>query len=413
MTARPRLLVLSSTFPRWPGDPEPGFVFELARHLTHRFEVTVLAPHAPGSLRHEEMDAVKVMRFRYAPGHWEQLASHGGGILGRLRANPLHALLIPPFLLAGAWSLGQLLRREHFDLVHAHWLIPQGATALAVMALTNRRLPLVSTSHGGDIYGLRGTIAERIMGHVLRRSSKITVVSRAMKERALALGADADRLEVLPMGVDLIRRFVPDDALGRESEELLFVGRLVEKKGLAVLLDALPAVARHHPGVRLRVAGDGPLRQSLEQRARALGIAHRVDFLGMISQTKLPALYRRATLLVAPFVVASGGDQEGLGLVTAEAMGCGCPVLASDLPAVRDLICDGQTGCLTPSGDPLALERHLVALLDDAGRRAALAAEARRQVLERFDWQSIAARYGDLLETARTGAWDPGGPGHG
>ena len=401
MTAamRPRLLVLSSTFPRWLNDPEPGFVFELARRLTDRFDVTVLAPHAPGSLTHEVMDAVRVRRFRYAPARWEQLATYGGGILSRLKANPLNGLLLPPFLLGALWALMLLLRRERFAVIHAHWLIPQGALALAALALTRRRIPVVCTSHGGDLYGLQGKALESIMGAVMRHSDHITVVSRAMRQRALALGADTAKLSVLPMGVDLQQRFSPDPTSIRTSHELLFVGRLVEKKGFAILLKALPRIVQRNPGVSLTIAGDGPLREALEQQARTFGLSERVAFVGMTRQQQLPEIYRRAVLMVAPFVVASGGDQEGLGLVIVEAMGCGCPVIASDLPAVADVIHDGETGILVPSGSPEALADQISALLNDPDKRANLASAARNDVLARFDWSSIAARYSVVLSS--------------
>lgn len=397
---RPRLLVLSSTFPRWLDDPEPAFVFELARRLTDRFEITVLAPHAPGSRTQEVMDGVRVIRYRYAPARWEQLATQGGGILNRVKSNPLNALLIPALLIAQFWALVRLVRREPFKVIHAHWIIPQAALARAVIALTGRRIALVCTSHGGDLSGLRGKVLESIMGTVMRQADQVTVVSRALHDRALRLGAHADKTAVLPMGVDLITRFAPDSTHPRTSHQLLFVGRLVEKKGLVFLLDALPRVISQHPDVELFIAGDGPLRKALERHAQQLGLSERVTFLGMQQQQQLPALYRRAALLVAPFVVASGGDQEGLGLVLVEAMGCGCPVIASELPAVLDVIQPGKTGTLVPSAQADALAAQINALLSDAEKRAKLASAARADVLIRFDWSIIAARYGDLLARA-------------
>lgn len=397
---RPRLLVLSSTFPRWLDDSEPAFVFELARRLSHRLDITVLAPHAPGSRTQEVMDGLRVIRYRYAPARWEQLATHGGGILNRVKANPLNALLIPALLIAQSWALVRLVRREPFKVIHAHWIIPQAALARAVIALTGRRIALVCTSHGGDLYGLRGKVLESIMGRVMQQADHVTVVSRAMRQRALSLGAESGKTSVLPMGVDLTTRFSPDPTHRRASNQLLFVGRLVEKKGLVVLLDALPGVISQHPDTKLLIAGDGPLRKALEQHTHRLSITRYVTFLGMQQQQQLPALYRQSVLLVAPFVVASGGDQEGLGLVLVEAMGCGCPVIAAELPAVLDVIQPGKTGMLVPSGHPEALAAQINALLSNPDKRAELASAARADVLTRFDWSMIAARYGDLLGRA-------------
>ncbi|HNI66344.1 MAG TPA: hypothetical protein PLK97_11435, partial [Pseudomonadales bacterium] len=113
---RPAILVLSSTFPRWPGDHEPPFVLELSRRLAERFDVWLLAPHAPGARRQEQMAGIEVERFRYAPDRLEQLA-YQGGILARLKQQPWRWLLVPLFITAQWWALHRLLRRQHFDAI--------------------------------------------------------------------------------------------------------------------------------------------------------------------------------------------------------------------------------------------------------------------------------------------------------
>ena len=116
---RPRLLVLASTYPRWAGDSEPGFVHELSRRLADRFEVAVSCPHAPGALPQESMDGVEVHRYRYAPARWESLA-YEGGIVTNLRRHPWKWLLLPGFFLAQAWSAWRLVARFRPHVVHAH-----------------------------------------------------------------------------------------------------------------------------------------------------------------------------------------------------------------------------------------------------------------------------------------------------
>lgn len=396
-SGKPRLLVLTSTFPRWRDDPEPAFVHELARRLTGHFDVTVLAPRAPGSQRLERMDSLRVVRFPYFVQRWENLATHGGGILSRLRVNRWNYLLVPPFLLGQLWALIRLLRRERFDMIHAHWIIPQGLIAVLGRVLSRRAIPLVCTSHGGDLYALRGKLLQGLKCRIIERSRKLTVVSSAMRNHVVGMGIPPDKVDVISMGVDLQQRFTPDPAVERNQHELLFVGRLVEKKGLRVLLEAMPDILAEHSGTRLTVAGSGPLESALRQQAQRLGIADRIEFLGMISQTELPDLYRRATLFVAPFLVAESGDQEGLGLVMVEALGCGCPVIASDLPAVRDVIRDGESGLLVTPGAPQALASAIIRLLDAPEQRRMLADQGRLHCSERFDWSTVAERYGPLL----------------
>lgn len=401
--AKPRLLVLTSTFPRWLDDSEPPFVFELSRRLTDAFEVTVLAPRAPGSLRNETMAELCVIRFPYFFRRWESLATYGGGILNRLRANRLSYLLVPLFLAGQLWALVRLLRRESFDVIHAHWIIPQGLVAVVARWLAQRSMPLVCTSHGGDLFALRGRLLQRLKRWVIDRCQVLTVVSSAMQAAVVAMGVDPGKVEVISMGVDLRYRFTPDPGVTRNSHELVFVGRLVEKKGLRVLLEAMPAVLARHPEVRLTVAGSGPLERDLRRQARALGITDRVDFLGMVAQSELPALYRRATLFVAPFRVARSGDQEGLGLVLVEALGCGCPVIASDLPAVREVIVDQRFGLLVDALDSVVLAAAVDRLLADPALRERLGTDGRDHVLRWFDWTTISARYAGLLRNISEG----------
>ncbi|MCF7996275.1 MAG: glycosyltransferase [Chromatiaceae bacterium] len=396
--SKPRLLVLTSTFPRWRNDPEPPFVHELSRRLVEPFEITILAPRAPGSLERETMDGLRVVRFPYFIRRWENLATHGGGILNRLRKNRWNYLLVPLFLLGQSWALIRLLRRERFDVIHAHWLIPQGLVAVVARWLSRRPIPLVCTSHGGDLFGLRGGLMRALKRRVMNASARVTVVSAAMRDEVLSMGIAPEQVEIIPMGVDLRHRFTPDPRIKRGEYALLFVGRLVEKKGLHLLLQALPRVLANYPGTRLTIAGDGPLEPELRRLIDTLDIREQVDFLGMVSQSELPDLYRRATLFVAPFVVAENGDQEGLGLVLVEAAGCGCPLICGGVAAVKDVIEDGETGVLVKPGDGTALSEAIIDLLADPDRqRQLVATNARQHCLRAFDWTSIAERYATML----------------
>ncbi len=154
----PRVLVLTSTFPRWQNDPEPAFVYELSRRLTGKYKVTVLAPRSPGAKDQETMSGMRIKRFGYFFRPLENLATHSGGIMGRLRTNFLNYLLIPLFFLGQVWALARLLSSERFDFIHAHWIIPQGLMAVMALALTRKQIPLICTSHGGDMYALQGEI---------------------------------------------------------------------------------------------------------------------------------------------------------------------------------------------------------------------------------------------------------------
>ena len=396
---RKKALILTSTLPRWRNDTEPRFVEYLAHELGRHFEVMVLAPRCPGAARDEILEydsrSIRVHRFRYFLAPFETLA-YEGGILARLRHNPLRLLLVPLFLAAQLVSIRKLHRAHGFDAIHAHWIIPQGLVAAILKSLSSLSPPLMVTAHGGDLFALRGPITTRLKRWVLGKAAHVTVVSEAMRSPAMQLGCADDKVTVQSMGVDLRTTFTPGERTA-VREGLICVGRLVEKKGVRYLIEAMSRLVDHHPGLQLVIVGDGPLRGDLEDLARRHRLAQNVRFVGSIPNSQVPAYLQQALIAVMPSVVAASGDQEGLGLVAIEAMGCGCAVVASDLAAVRDTIIDGETGLMATPADPSDLAAKIASLLDDDARRAALADHGRRHGLENFDWHNVGDRYAELI----------------
>jgi len=391
------ILVLTSTFPRWVDDVEPPFVYELCRRLTDEFNVHVLAPHATGAETEEKLAGIQVTRYRYFFPRWESLA-YNGGILANLKQNPLRFGLIPFFVLLQLWALLKLIQRHHYDCIHAHWLIPQGFIALIACWFIRSAPPLVTTSHGGDLFGLKGVVFNRLKRRVAKQSAAVTVVSRIMSDMLRALTVEDKKIHVIPMGVDLSERFIPS-AKRRDGEVMLFVGRLVEKKGLAYLIDALPSILTRHSSAKLKIVGEGQEREALENRVTHLKVNRHVEFLGAAANESLPAIYRASDVVVFPSVVAGDGDREGFGLVLVEALGCECATVVTDLPAMRDIVSDGQNALVVPQKDSSQLAQKIVDLLDDPQLRRRLGKAGREYVLQRFDWRIIAKQYTDLLHS--------------
>jgi glycosyltransferase involved in cell wall biosynthesis len=391
VSIKKRVLVLTSTFPRWQGDSEPPFVFELSRRLADRFDIMVLAPHAPGAKRSENIGNLEVHRFRYFFTPWQSLAYHGG-IMANLKQNRLRYLLIPLFLLSEFVSLVLLLRKHRVDVIHAHWLIPQGLVAIVARALFKGVKPaILCTSHGTDMFGLTGTLFKWLQKKIIAKVDKLTVVSTALRVHAISL-VNRDDIEVIPMGIDLTGIFTPPVFSGRNSNELLFVGRLVEQKGLQYLIQAMPEILRNYPQVTLTIAGDGPEREYLRRLADVSRVGEHVQFLGAVENAALKELYRRAAMFVSPSLA------EGFGLVFVEALGCACPVVATGLPAIRDVVIDGVTGltCQRKNGADLAAK--VCFLFEHPELREKLGSVGRLHVQERFDWATISHRYAALID---------------
>jgi glycosyltransferase involved in cell wall biosynthesis len=394
---KPGLLVLASTYPRWRDDPEPGFVHELCKRLADRFEVTALVPDAPGADADGPLDGVDVVRYRYAPRRLQTLVNDGG-IANNLRRARWKWLLLPGFVLGQYLAARRLLATGRFAAIHAHWLVPQGLVARAIARRSS--IPYVVTSHGGDLFGLRGRAMTALKRKVAAQASAMTVVSSAMRGEAARIGLQPPRIEVLPMGVDFTTRFVADPGIARERDRLLFVGRLVPKKGLRHLLDAMPAVLARRPHTVLDIIGFGPEAPALREQAARLGIASQVRFLGALPQHELPAHFRRASVFVAPFVRDPSGDQEGLPVALMEAIGCGCPVIAGSVPGLQDLLgAHLSEVCVAPE-DGERLAAMILDALENPQAAAARAALIRETAAAQVDWERIAAGYAAVIQAS-------------
>jgi glycosyltransferase involved in cell wall biosynthesis len=305
----------------------------------------------------------------------------------------------PPLL---RWLAG-----ERVDLVHAHF----GMDAVYAIPLAAKlRVPLVTTFHGVDATASRRALAASrrlawIM-YLLKRSelrekgARFLCVSRFLEERVLALGFPRERVRVHYTGIDTAAFAPPRER--PQGGPVLHVARLVEKKGTEDLLEAVSRLrGRHAP--ELVVIGDGPLRGRLEARARALGVAERVRFLGFRPQSVVREWLGRAALFCLPSRTARSGDAEGLGQVTLEAQAMEVPVVATRHGPLPEAVIDGATGILVPERDPDALAGALAEILDSPAAAAAMGRRGREHVLENFDAAVQGERLAELYRGVLAG----------
>ncbi len=395
---RPRLLVLTSTLPRWLEDPEPRFVLDLACAISHRFETVILAPMAPGSKVRELMRGIDIRRFRYAPFRsWECLAAPGA-IMPNLRGNPWLGLLIPTFFLGQLLAVIKLLRQEKFDAVHCHWIIPQGLVFRMTSLFVNVP-PWLLTCHGADAFTLNTLPMRVIKRWILRAAGAITVVSR---EIGNFLAEEVNhkpwrRGHHIPMGVDLALFQPLSGPKQSKVPIILYVGRLSEKKGIEYLFRALAVEPLCQRNLQVRIVGNGPLRVPLEQLTHALGIADKVLFVGSLPHHKLTAEFGGATIFCAPSVVAKSGDREGTPTVLLEAAAAGLPIIASDIGGCGDVVESGHSGWLVAPGDSHAIGAAIVEALDVPGKAIEMASGVRKKV-EGFSWSQIGRRYAEVID---------------
>lgn len=388
---RGRILFVTSSFPRWHGDAVTPFVLHLAQDLQSLgWDITALAPHAPGATRAERLDGIRVERFRYLWPDNMQTVCYNGGALANLRRQPLNFLKLPLFVASEWIATRRRLVRHDFDLVHSHWLLPQGY--VCSRATRSLGIPHVATIHGGDVLALRNALLDRFRRVALAGATCVTVNSSVTRSAVEGLVPAGIRIERIPMGATDARADPGRVAQLRAEHRppqgclLLFVGRLVEEKGVGDAIAALPTILRCHPGARLLVVGDGPDRARLEARSRALGVAAQVTFAGWVDSARLPDYYTAADLFVGPSRRAANGWIEAQGLTFAEAMLSALPVIATASGGIVDQVRDGETGLLVSEGSSDGIAAAVLRLRanPELARRLAVAGQLRaRQELTR------------------------------
>jgi glycosyltransferase involved in cell wall biosynthesis len=395
-----KLLVITSTFPRWKNDTDPPFVYELSRRLARHFDITVLTPNYPGAIASEEMAGLQVHRFRYFFKKLELLAG-SEGILPTLKKKPLFNLLVPFFLLGELLALLKLTRETKPDIIHAHWILPQGFVAALAKKITG--VPYIVTTHGGDIYGMQGRFATALKRYALRNAAHVTVVSKDIQQTIKQKFGEDILTEVISMGVDS-QLFHPDKKSSTLREKykksgpfLLFVGRLTEKKGARFLVEAMPAVLKNFIESKLLIIGTGELHQELILLSESLGLQDSVIFAGAIPNNELPEYFATADIFIGPSIQVAGGDTEGFGLTFVEAAMSGCIVVASDVGGISDIIEDEKTGYLVREKDPAAIADALCTILKQTDTLADIRTAARQKMISQFDWQVIADQYAKVL----------------
>lgn len=399
-----KILLTASTVPASHEDPVPRFVLDQARAMAAAdpdISIVMLAPHTPAShgrswpQRETDDGRVTQHRYRYTLRRWETLAHRG--IMPAIAQRPARVLLVPALIICQVIALWRLVRRERPDVIYAHWFTPQALSARIVSRVTG--VPFGFTTHASDVVVWRrfGALGRRVVRGTVRRASFMSAVSYQTADKLLAFFEGDERarvaqdLRIIPMGVVL------DDAAWPHGDphHAVIIARLVEKKGIHVLLEAWPAVLAEVPDAALTIAGDGPLRAEIAAHARRLSID--VSMPGFVSGAAKREVLATAGVVVQPSVVAADGDADGLPVALLEGIVAGRIGVASDASGAQDLLVDGVNGYLTPSGDVEALAKALIAAMTlSPGERAAME-EAAREVAAAVAWPTVARQHREMM----------------
>lgn len=394
-----KILVLTSTFPRYKGDTSPPFVYELSKRLTKNNKIFVLAPFSPKSKMSETVDKMKIYRFRY----WfdtESLITNGA-MLPNLSRNKFYLFQVPFFVISQFINLVKIGNKEKINTIHAHWILPQGLVAVIYKKIFNKNIKIIITSHGGDIFGLQKF--NFLKRWIINNSSGVTVVSNAIKDKLIQLKIKNDNVKVIPMGVDL-SKFNPknySDQIKRKYKIkgpfLLFVGRLTEKKGVQYLIKAMPLIIKKYPRTKLLIVGGGEMQDKLIKLTKKLEMEKYIIFTGPKPNDHLPKYYATADIFIGPSIRAKNNDTEGFGLVFVESIGSGCLTVASELPSIKDIIKKNKTGFFVKEKDSLSISNTVIKLIEKKNNLKKFRYDARNYMVNNFDWEIISKKYEKVL----------------
>jgi glycosyltransferase involved in cell wall biosynthesis len=397
-----RVLMLSHMYPSAVNPTAGIFVHEQVRALRALgHDVRVVSPKGwapPGLARWAAYRRVPgVDRVDGVPVLYPRKLTLPGGALGRRNTEAMRLAIRGP--------LARIRRRWPYDVVHAHMLVPDGWTAARIAPALGA--PVVATAHRADVLDLpaRSAAWRSLVAEAVCEIDQIATVSAAIREACERLGAPRRPIEVVPNGADA-RVFAPRAAdvararLGLPADERIvtYVGKLVPRKGVDTLVEAMGVLGSRPGGAPLLVAaGIGELRGELEARAGALGVAERVRFVGKVPHDDVAWWMAAGDVFVLPSL------SEGLPTVVCEAMAAGRPVVATAVDGTPEVVEEGRTGFLVAPRDPAALADRLSRVLDDPALARAMGARAHERAMADYTWEAN-ARHMAAIYAAVAGA---------
>jgi phosphatidyl-myo-inositol dimannoside synthase len=293
--------------------------------------------------------------------------------LPRIARMLIGALLLPPahFRTADEWTIASA------------WFPAGLIAALLPRALRGK---LMILAHGSEVAARSGSLRDRLLRFTLARADRV-IANSAMTAARTALYGVNGTLAIVPCGVDArtIERAPAD------LPTILFVGRLVSRKGLDRVIEALPALCERFGAVRLEIVGDGPDRLRLQQLAARLQLGDAVQFFGAVDDAERDRAYARAWCFAMP-ARTEGVDVEGFGIVYLEAAMAGLPAIGGRGSGAEDAIVDGNTGIIVDGRNTAAVEAALASLIADPQRARAMGEAARERALRDFTWAENARR---------------------
>lgn len=397
-----KLLAISSGFVQKTVTSDANHVYELARRLQVRSHQNIIvAPHNTGLPRKEIIDGIQVERFIYFfPASYQKVA-YGYGIPYNIAHSLLAKVQIPLFFLSELINSVRAARQNKVDVVYTHWLIPQGFAGAIIQRFY--KIPHVAIIHSSEVTLVKKIpFGRSIVRFSLVNSSAIISVSRHRFEELMQFihmdNPDQIRkkVHIISMGVDLSEvlkknndtRQIRQKYQIQEGFTCLFVGRLVEVKGVEYLIDAFNTIKSRYPDSQLIIAGSGMLEPELRQKVQTLNLSDNVLFTGKLPHTEILSLYQIADVVIFPSIVDSSGFEEGLPMVVIESLASGRAVVAASTSGVREIIEHGVNGLLVDQKNADQIANQVIRLIENPDIKKTIENNAQKSALK-YDWEHI------------------------
>ena len=394
-----KILVTSTTFPRWEDDTTPRFVYDLSKNLASKYSIIALAPHYKGALKREKTGNLNVRRFSYFKPESMQKLAYDGGIIPNMRKSFLAKMQMPLLISAEFFNACKIIKKEKINLIHAHWTLPQGF--VGVFLKKKFRIPLLVTVHGSDLFPLKSKLLKKLQNFVFKNADHITVNSIATKNELLSRFPRYNyKLSTIPMGIDTrifkkIRIKKPNNY--KNNKILLFVGRLSDQKCIQYLIESLKYLYYEFPQIKLLIIGEGPYEKELKWITNKNKLNNYVDFLGPIPFSELAKYYNFADIFILPSLSTNTGT-EALGLTIIEAMASGCAVIGANVGGIRYLVKNMDNGILVNEKDPIGLAKAIKTLLKNKKLAIKLGKNAAYFARKDYSWDKITKDFAKIYD---------------
>lgn len=395
--------VLTHNYPRFAGDYVGNFIEASCRELARQgHDVTVIAPHDPAYRRPDRETVgegrIELRRYRYAWPERMHRVGYGRSMQSDLALRLEGYLLSPTMIAAGIAVTWAWARRTRPDVLHAHWVLPNGFIGAVVSRALG--IPLVVSVPGSDAQVARSNPIFGAMARLaFQTAGVITANSTDLRDAVIGVGADLAKFDLIVYGTDSDRLRPDADGVGDlrrslkiapEAVMLLAVGRMVPKKGFDVLLRAMALAPLRARDVVAVMVGEGDEWQAWQQLARDLGVADRVRWAGRVLSDRIGVYYNAADIMVMPAVTRPA---DGLNVCVLDAMSCGKPVVGSDVAGNPLAIANEETGLIVPEQSPEPLADALARLADDPLLRARMGVAGRARIDGDLGWPALTRRY--------------------